>query len=160
MALAGRAAELAASLRLAPHPEGGHYRRVYAAQAEPGRRPALSAIHFLLAASEYSAWHRVDAEEAWHWVEGEPLELLVYRPEAGVLGRHRLGPWAAGDGASPLWVVPAGAWQAARPLGAYALCSCVVAPAFEFSGFRLLGAGDGALAARLAALVPEIPVSV
>jgi uncharacterized protein len=34
-------------------------------------------------------------------------------------------------------VVPAGAWQAAKSLGAWTLVSCVVAPAFEFSGFEL-----------------------
>jgi predicted cupin superfamily sugar epimerase len=42
---------------------------------------------------------------------------------------------AGGD--APQAVVPAGAWQAARPLGAFALAGCIVAPAFEFTGFEL-----------------------
>jgi len=52
-------------------------------------------------------------------------------------------------------VVPAGAWQAARPLGTYALATCVVAPGFEYEGFELL-AEDDPLAAHLEGLVPEI----
>lgn len=137
MPATGRAAELIAALRLEPHVEGGHYRRIYTAAAAHGERPALSAIHFLLAAGDVSAWHAVDAEEAWHYGEGDPLELLIYRPAERRLERHRLGPLA--QGATPACVVPAHAWQAARPLGEYTLVTCTVAPAFEFGGFRLLG---------------------
>ena len=136
MPASGRAAELIAALDLQPHVEGGHYRRFYTAAAAHGERPALSAIHFLLAAGEVSAWHAVDAEEAWHYTEGGPLELMIYRPAERRLERHRLGPLTQ-DGV-PACVVPAGAWQAARPLGEYTLVTCTVAPAFEFGGFRLL----------------------
>ncbi|MBU6246332.1 MAG: cupin domain-containing protein [Xanthomonadaceae bacterium] len=150
-----RAARLIERLALAPHVEGGHFRRFHAAAARPGSRPPLSAIHFLLAAGEQSAWHRVDAEEAWHFVEGDPLELLVYHATGDRLERIRLEPYGAcEEGIGPVHVVPAGAWQAARPLGDYALCTCVVAPAFEFAGFTLLE--DPALTARLAALAPQI----
>ncbi len=38
-------------------------------------------------------------------------------------------------------VVPAGMWQAARPLGDYALVGCTVAPGFEFADFSLLSVG-------------------
>ena len=41
-------------------------------------------------------------------------------------------------------VVPAGAWQAARPIGDWALVGCIVTPAFEFDGFRLAPGGLGA----------------
>ncbi|ODV18113.1 MAG: hypothetical protein ABT19_07460 [Rhodanobacter sp. SCN 68-63] len=148
-----RAAVLIDRLALAPHMEGGHFRRIHTAKAAPGQRPALSAIHFLLAAGERSAWHRVDAEEAWHFVEGDPLELLVYHPGSDRLERLRLGPLGEPDSdVQPVRVVPAGAWQTSRPLGAYALCTCLVAPAFEFAGFTLLD--DDALAARLRELAP------
>ena len=150
-----RATELIRRLQLAPHVEGGRYRRVHTAATQAGMRPALSAIQFLLVAGECSAWHRVDADEAWHFIEGDPLELLVYRPETDQLLRWRLGPLSAdvSDATMPLHVVPAGAWQAARPLGAYTLCSCLVAPAFDFAGFSLLE--DDALATRLSELAPE-----
>ncbi|WP_049621599.1 cupin domain-containing protein [Frateuria defendens] len=153
-----RAEALIRRLDLQPHPEGGHYRRIHPLP-QPAQRGALSAIHFLLPAGEVSAWHRVDAEEVWHYVEGDPLELLIYRPELGTLRRLRLGPLPErGEAQSLLGMVPAGAWQAARPLGAYTLCSCLVAPAFEFAGFSLVE--DAALARRLAALAPDFPVAV
>ncbi len=40
-------------------------------------------------------------------------------------------------GERPQVVVPAGAWQAAEPLAAWALVGCIVAPAFDFAGFEL-----------------------
>jgi hypothetical protein len=40
-------------------------------------------------------------------------------------------------GERPQIVVPAGAWQGARSLGAYTLVGCTVAPGFEFSSFEL-----------------------
>ena len=49
------------------------------------------------------------------------------------------GDVAAGE--RPQAVVPTGAWQAARPLGAYALVGCIVAPAFAFEGFELAPSG-------------------
>jgi hypothetical protein len=38
-------------------------------------------------------------------------------------------------------VVPAGVWQAARPLGGWVLVGCTVAPGFEFSSFEMAPAG-------------------
>ncbi len=50
-----------------------------------------------------------------------------------------LGPDVAA-GERPQAVVPAGAWQSARPLGArFALCGCTVAPGFEFADLELGG---------------------
>jgi predicted cupin superfamily sugar epimerase len=140
MPMPDRARELVERLGLAPHPEGGFYREIFRSPATvtgPGgaARSALTVIHFLLPAGAHSALHRVGADEAWHFVEGEPLELL-WVGDDDVLRRVRLG--ALADGAVPAAVVPAGAWQACRPLGAYALVACDVAPGFEFDDFALL----------------------
>jgi predicted cupin superfamily sugar epimerase len=152
--IAARIEELKASLQLQPHVEGGHYRRFHPPKGDGAEaRHAMSAIHYLLEAGQFSSWHRVDAEEAWHFVEGEPLELLIYHPKRKLLERCCLG--VLGADVKPMAVVPAGAWQAARPLGRYALMTCVVAPAFEYDGFELLAEGDP-LAGHLAGLVPEI----
>ena len=41
-------------------------------------------------------------------------------------------------GERPQHVVPAGVYQAARPVGdRYALCGCTVAPGFDFADFEL-----------------------
>ncbi|HEU5204825.1 MAG TPA: cupin domain-containing protein [Candidatus Limnocylindrales bacterium] len=126
---------------MAAHPEGGWYVETWRAAPVDGARPAASAILFLLAAGETSHWHRVDADELWQYSAGDALELLIAaeRPGAGI-ERHRLGPdVAAGDEVQV--VVPAGAWQAARPLGAWTLVGCVVTPAFTFDGFELAPEG-------------------
>jgi predicted cupin superfamily sugar epimerase len=126
---------------MAAHPEGGWYVETWRAAAVGGERPPASAILFLLAAGETSHWHRVDADELWQYSAGDALELLIATDRRGAgIERHRLGPdVTAGDEVQV--VVPAGAWQAARPLGAWTLVGCVVAPAFTFDGFEL--APDG-----------------
>ncbi|MCC8535463.1 cupin domain-containing protein [Xanthomonas axonopodis pv. poinsettiicola] len=149
------AAALIRSLALAPHPEGGHFRRIYASARQvidAGRaRPALTAIRFLLAAGECSAWHRVDAEETWHWQQGDALELLVYDEASGQLQRLILDAAERGE---PMQVVPAGQWQAARSLGDFTLVGCTVSPGFIWDGFALLDA-TSPLAAHLATLAPR-----
>lgn len=125
------AASVIRALGLQPHPEGGHYRETWRDVPPDGGRGAGTAILFLLRAGERSAWHRVDAAELWLWQAGAPLAL---RMAPGT--RVRLGPHS-GAGEVLQGVVPAQCWQAAESLGAWTLCSCVVAPAFEFAGFEM-----------------------
>jgi hypothetical protein len=130
-----RAADLIATLGLRPHPEGGHYGEVFrsVARVRPVdrdvERVALTTIYFLLEAGEWSRWHRVRADEAWHFYEGDPLDLLWLEPPSGDVVR--------------------------RPLGAYTLVGCTVAPGFEFADFVLL-ADAPAEAARLRVRYPEL----
>jgi predicted cupin superfamily sugar epimerase len=125
------AASVVRALDLQPHPEGGHYRETWRDVPADRGRGAATAILFLLSAGERSAWHRVDAAELWLWHAGAPL-LLQMEPETAL----RLGPDAA-SGEVLQGLVPAHRWQSAQSLGAWTLCSCVVAPAFEFAGFEL-----------------------
>jgi predicted cupin superfamily sugar epimerase len=128
------AAAVIENLGMQAHPEGGWYVEAWRAPEDPaGARPPASSILFLLAAGERSHWHRLDAAEVWQWSAGEALELLVWSEGDPAVRVYRLGgDIAAGD--LPQAVVPAGAWQSARPLGAWALVGCIVAPAFTFEG--------------------------
>jgi len=132
------AAEVIALLDLKPHPEGGHYRETFRDPREVDGRSVGTAIYFLLAEGERSHWHFIDAAELWHFYEGAPLELEI------VAGERRetviLGP-DLGAGQRPQAVVPTGAWQAARTLGAWTLVGCTVAPGFDFAGFEMAGPG-------------------
>ena len=154
-----RARELIRTLGLEPHPEGGHYGELFRSAVEvhvAGRdqsRRALTSIYFLLATGEQSRWHRVMADEAWHFYEGDPLELLWLNASGTDCTRRRLGPVAPGQ--SPVHVVPAGCWQAARPTGDFALVGCSVGPGFEFSDFALL-ADQAAEAAALRRHFPDL----
>ena len=128
-------------LGLRPHPEGGWYAETWRAHASEGERPTASAILYLLAAGERSHWHRVDAAEIWQYSAGDALELRVWIGDETAVVTHRLGAGTSDPAETPQVVVPAGAWQAARPLGAWTLVGCIVSPAFEFAGFEL--APDG-----------------
>ncbi len=137
-----RARELISSLGLGPHPEGGHFREVFrdAAQvrhpAHGELRAAMTHIHFLLARGTFSALHRVAQTELWHHVEGDPLELTILheRPGEPLVERLHLG---RGPGCQQVVAVPPMAWQAAVPLGDFALVGCTVAPGFSFADFEL-----------------------
>lgn len=123
-----------AALGLAPHPEGGWYRETWRAPGD-GRARA-TAIYFLLEAGQRSHWHRVDAEEMWLFHAGHPLMLSMARDSAGPVETICVGPNPlAGDHLQA--IVPTGWWQAAEAGAGWALVSCVVSPAFEFSGFEL-----------------------
>jgi predicted cupin superfamily sugar epimerase len=133
-----RAANLIVSLGLAPHPEGGYFREIYRSgsrvQPVDGRseRAALTVIYFLLVAEEVSRWHRVRSDEAWHYYEGDALELLTADDRFEHTTRTVVGKLHVAD------VVVGNDWQAARTLGAYTLLGCTVAPGFEFEDFEML----------------------
>lgn len=147
-----RAQALIAQLALQPHPEGGHYREFFRSpqSVSPGdgrgRRNALTSIDFLLQAGEFSAWHRVASDEAWHLLEGDPLKLWCMPPTLDRIEQVTLGPLSAAS--APRHVVPAGWWQAAGPLGDYAFVGATVGPGFEFADFSF-GRDDAAFMAAL-----------
>ena len=127
--------EIIALLGLAPHPEGGHFRQTWEAEAG-AERPAGTCIYFLLKAGERSHWHRVDAAEIWHFYAGAPLILSTAATDNGPRTDHTLGPDLA-SGARPQAVVPKDHWQAARSTGEWTLVGCTVSPGFRFDGFEL-----------------------
>jgi|LakMenEpi03Aug12_release.lakeMendotaPanAssembly.Ray.scaffolds.fasta_scaffold217881_3 predicted cupin superfamily sugar epimerase len=140
------ATELIQQLQLAPHPEGGHFRETYRAsltvQTPWGERAASTAIHYLLQRDEWSCWHRIRSDEAWHHHGGGTLLLYEISAE-GKARVCRLGlNLAAGEG--PQQVVPAGSWFAATPApgSAWSLVSCTVAPGFDFADFELARASQ------------------
>ncbi|MFD1341861.1 cupin domain-containing protein [Litorisediminicola beolgyonensis] len=132
--------EIIAHLSLAPHPEGGHYRQTWEAEAAPGERSAGTCIYFLLTSGERSHWHKVDAAEIWHFYAGAPLRLSLSETKAGPREDRVLGP-ALNRGEVPQLIVPEGYWQAAECLGDWTLVGCTVSPGFRFDGFTLAQPG-------------------
>jgi uncharacterized protein len=134
-------------LDLSPHPEGGHYRQTYTADltiarsALPssfnGNRTASTAIYFLLDGRDFSAFHRIAADELWHFYAGSTLVVYVIDAEGN---RHEL---LLGDrpevGEVFQAVVKAGCWFASRlkEESGFALVGCTVAPGFDFADFEL-----------------------
>jgi uncharacterized protein len=143
-----RAKDLIRALNLQPHPEGGFYHEVFRSgqQVLPldqrSARSALTTIYFLLVNGQYGRWHRVASDETWHFYEGDPLELY-WIDDQDVVHQEMLG--TGSSNAHRICVVPAGCWQAARPLGEYSLLGTDVAPGFEFQDFEMLSEGSAAL---------------
>ncbi len=145
-------------LGLQPHPEGGYFVETYRADAPEGERAASTGIYFLIEAGNVSNFHRIDADEMWHFYAGDGLTVHMIAPD-GTYDMHRLG---TGDGEVFQAVVPAGYWFGAEVSdgGNYALVGCTVAPGFEFSGFEL--ADREALTAQYpdhAAIIQRLTIS-
>lgn len=131
-----------------PHPEGGSYAETYRATesiskaALPGRfsgdRSFSTGIYFLLQSDNFSAFHRIQSDEMWHFYAGDPLEIFVIDPSDGDLEVIRLGS-DPDQGESFQAVVPAGSWFGSRPASGsqYCLVGCTVAPGFDFTDFEM-----------------------
>jgi predicted cupin superfamily sugar epimerase len=134
------------ALQLQPHPEGGFFSESYRsaqtmALSAPGggtqQRNVCTAIYFLLEAGNFSAFHRIQSDEIWHFYAGQALEVLELLPD-GQLCCTRLGSDIL-RGEIPQYVVPADTWFASRVAegGTFSLVGCTVAPGFDFADFRL-----------------------
>jgi len=131
----GEAARIIRELSLEPHPEGGWFRETFRDSESRDGRSCGTAIYFLLAEGESSAWHRIDAVEIWHHYAGDPLRLSTFR-EGHVREDMVLGPDIGMD-QRPQLVISRQTWQSAKTLGAWTLVGCTVAPGFEFAGFEM-----------------------
>jgi uncharacterized protein len=134
-------------LQLKPHPEGGFYRETYRASLQieqsalpaafHGDRNASTAIYFLIDGENFSAFHRIAADEMWHFYAGTALAVEVIDP-AGKHMQLLLGnnPDAGEEFQA---VVPAGCWFAShvRDASSYSLVGCTVAPGFDFADFEI-----------------------
>ena len=144
-----RAKQLISDFKLQRHPEGGYFREIFrsAHKVQPSDkrsgRCALTTIYFLLTKSQHGRWHRVASDEVWHFYEGDPLEVYWIDSQE-VVHQEVLGTGVSN--AHPMCVVPAGCWQAAKPLGEYSLLGCTVAPGFEFQDLEMLSEGSEVLA--------------
>jgi uncharacterized protein len=134
-------------LNLTPHVEGGAFREVYRSELIiprsslplffQGARSASTSIYFLLSQGQFSAFHRIAADELWHFYFGDTL--VVYEITHGRhMVEHRLGP-NPDKGEVFQTVVKAGSWFASAPApgSEYALVGCTVAPGFDFEDFEL-----------------------
>ncbi|MFY0254503.1 cupin domain-containing protein [Chitinophaga sp. 30R24] len=142
-------------LQLQSHVEGGAFRETYRSEwvldmttlpaGMSGNRNASTCIYFLLEEGEFSAFHRIAADEIWHFYDGNTLTIYEIAP-GGHLLVHKLGRDIQ-NGEQLQVIITAGNWFASRVEvpGGYALTGCTVAPGFDFADFEL--AEKGALMA-------------
>jgi predicted cupin superfamily sugar epimerase len=151
-------ATLIETLQLQPHPEGGYYKETYRSKdiitkdALPeifnGNRNHSTGIYYLLESKDFSAFHRINQDEMWHFYKGDAL-ILTMISDKGELTTIKIGNDIAND-EIPQAVVPKGYWFAAKveQPESYALLGCTVAPGFDFQDFEL---------AERAKLIAEFP---
>jgi predicted cupin superfamily sugar epimerase len=149
------AAELAASLGLIPHPEGGFFLETFRAGALPmasrgqtdlhgalmpaparegGERNTLTSIYYMLTADSPRQWWANNMSDHVHyWHGGGALTYRVISPD-GTLATHTLGP------ACPQLVVRGGCFKCAElaPGAPFGLLGEAVAPGFDFRDFEFV----------------------
>jgi predicted cupin superfamily sugar epimerase len=146
------AEEIIGRLELEPlDQEGGYFRQTWRSAlkiptAVPGfgcsaiEHTAGTAIYFLITGDQFSAMHRLKADEIWLHHLGDPLEMLMLHPD-GVGELACIGPDLA-HGQRPQHVCPTNSWQGThitpgQDRVGYALGSCIMAPGFDWSEFEL-----------------------
>lgn len=135
-------------LGLKPHPEGGFYRETYRSSEKvkgahlprrfKGARCLSTSIYFLLKTGQVSRFHRILADEIWHFYRGDPVRIH-FLFQNGSYAYQDLGVSEAAGAFQA--VIPAGVWFGAEihPGGRFALMGCTVAPGFDFKDFCLAG---------------------
>ena len=137
--------ELIRQLNLQPHPkEGGYFREMYRAAEAHGALPARyqgsrsfsTAIYYLLTPATFSALHRLQSDEIFHFYLGDPVRMLQLDPNGQ--GRTIVLGSGVQNGQHVQVVVPRGVWQGSclEPGGKFALLGCTVAPGFEYADYE------------------------
>lgn len=134
-------------LGLEAHPEGGYFKETFRSEGsipasalpEPfaGERSFSTAIYFMLTSENFSAFHRIAADELWHFYTGAPITVHTL-DEKGRHGEIKLGPDPS-QGQQFQAYIPGGTWfasEVAEP-ETYGLVGCTVAPGFDFADFEM-----------------------
>lgn len=116
-------------LKLEPHPEGGFYKRIFLAENE-----SFSSILFLLLKDNFSAFHKIKADEQWNWYCGDTIVIHEIDAEGNYYQTA-----LSDEKVNFQYVVKGGNWFASECIGehGFALCGCTVVPAFRFEDFAL-----------------------
>ncbi len=112
--------------------EGGFFRQTYKSAMYFHDRSLSTSIYYLMTADSFSQMHRLRHDEIWHFLAGDPVEMLQLTAE-GIAQKFQLRE-------EKEVLVPAKVWQGARLAvgGDWALVSCIVSPGFEFEDFEML----------------------
>ncbi len=150
--------EIVRKLEMTPHPEGGFYKETYRStgvipkvvlgEVFSGERYYSTAIYFLITSDNFSAFHKINQDEIWHYYKGSSLYVHVIDLK-GKYSKYTVGANLDQD-ELPQLVVPAGCWFASsvKDINSYSLVGCTVSPGFDYDDFEL---------ANRAALISEFP---
>lgn len=139
--------EIINHFNLTVHPEGGYFREVYRSKGEilsedlgaefEGNRNYCTSIFFLLTSEKFSAFHKINQDEIWHFYRGTSLKLHLISPEGNysfvIIGND------FSKNEIPQFTVSAQYYFAAEVLekDSYSFTGCTVSPGFDFKDFVL-----------------------
>lgn len=132
--------------------EGGFYRETYRSKFSTthtsrknknkvsldNTRSTVTLIYYLLdGRGHFSAFHRLNSDEIWHFYRGSPVTIYVI-DNKGNLTQIRLGNDIS-PGEQCHVVIRAGLWFGARvdDSTSFALIGCTVTPGFDYKDFEL-----------------------
>lgn len=129
-------------LELEKHPEGGYFKETYRSKGNVinrngESRSASTGIYFLITSDVFSAFHKIESDEMWHFYDGAALAVYIITA-SGELEILKIGNNIE-NGEKLQGVVPAGCWFASKVAipNSYSLVGCTVAPGFDFNDFKL-----------------------
>ena len=141
------ASELISHFDLTAHPEGGYFKETYRSKGEileknlgnhyTGNRNYCTSIYFLLTSNKFSAFHKINQDEIWHFYTGTTLKLHQISPEGKysfvMIGNDFI------NGEIAQYTVPAHHYFAAEVLQkeSFSFVGCTVSPGFDFRDFVL-----------------------
>ncbi len=146
-----KAEDLINYLNLQAHPEGGYFKETYRSKGliEPsnlsgnydGSRNYSTAIYFLLTSESFSAFHKINQDEFWHFYTGSPIRLHMISPKGEYTFVIIGNDLEAGQHFQ--YYVPGGYWFASEVVNedGFSLLGCTVAPGFDFKDFVLADRG-------------------
>ena len=141
-------------LNLKSHPEGGFYSETYRSddqctleRYEKQIRSCSTSIYYLLRLpdSPKSHFHRIKADEMWHFYKGLPLIIHVLDEENASHTEYIFhNELIVHTDARPQILIPYGKWFAAELMTTYigdqkenyTLCGCTCTPGFDFNDFE------------------------
>ena len=139
------AGEIIIKYNLIKHPEGGYFSETYRSKEKirkihlpkrfSGYRHFSTAIYYLLTGNDFSCFHRLNADEVWHFYSGSSLILYVISPK-GNLKKIVLGNES--ENTVHQYTFKHNHWLAGEvsDKNSYSFVGCTVSPGFEYEDFE------------------------
>jgi predicted cupin superfamily sugar epimerase len=128
-------------LALEKHIEGGYYKQIYHSEKqckEYNNRNLATCIFYLLSGNDYSAFHKINGDEIWHFFIGSSLTIYIINEASSELKIEKIGSNLDKQENLQL-VIQEGNWLAAEvnDKSSFTLVGCTVIPGFDFKYFEM-----------------------
>ena len=94
-----------------------------------------TAIYYLLSENDFSAMHKLESDEVYHYYAGAPAQMLLLSPDGGI-DQPVLGS-DLDSGQRPQVIVESGVWQGSSTTGKWTLLGTTMSPPYSQDFFKL-----------------------